>query len=95
MENIQDGNGKNKSSTHLYITKLSELIYAGAKLVYEKMGIPPKSTKKKSKPGWEIRLDTQMKNLRKQAKIKKKGKTRAHVETKRNRQHQKKNNNTT
>ena len=25
-----------------------------AKLVYEKTGIPSKSTKKKSKPGWEI-----------------------------------------
>ena len=32
------------------ITELNELIYAGAKLVCEKIGIPSKSTKKKSKP---------------------------------------------
>ena len=36
------------------ITKLNELIYAGAKLFCEKTGIPSKSTKEKSKPGWEI-----------------------------------------
>ena len=50
------------------ITELNELIYAGAKLVCEKIGIPSKSTKKKSKPGWEIRLETQ-KTLRKQARM--------------------------
>ena len=44
------------------MTELNELIYAGAKLVCEKIGIPSKSTKKKSKPGWEIRLETQIKN---------------------------------
>ena len=43
------------------ITELNELIYAGAKLVCEKVGIPSKSTKKLSKPGWEIRLETQIK----------------------------------
>ena len=43
------------------ITKLKELIYAGAKLVCEKFGIPSKSTNKKSKPGREIRLETQLK----------------------------------
>ena len=31
--------------------------------------ISSKSTKEKSKPGWEFRLETQIKNLRKQAKI--------------------------
>ena len=36
------------------ITKLNELIYAGVKLVCEKIILPSKSTKKKSKPGWEI-----------------------------------------
>ena len=36
------------------ITELNELIYAGAKLVCENIGIPSKSTKKQSKPGWEI-----------------------------------------
>ena len=33
------------------ITELNELIYEGAKLVCEKIGIPSKSAKKKSKPG--------------------------------------------
>ena len=56
------------------ITELNELIYAGAKLVCEKIGIYSKSTKKQSKPGWEIRLETQIKNQRKQArKIQKRG----------------------
>ena len=51
------------------ITELNELIYAGAKLVCEKIGIPSKSTKKQSKPGWEIRLEIKIKKLRKQARI--------------------------
>ena len=38
------------------------------KLVCEKLGSPSKSPKKESKPGWEIRLGTQIENLRKQAK---------------------------
>ena len=36
------------------ITELNELIYAGAKLVCEKIGIPSESTKKQSKPGWKF-----------------------------------------
>ena len=36
------------------ITELNELVYAGAKLV--------------SKPGWEIRLETQTRKLRKKQK---------------------------
>ena len=51
------------------VTGLNELIYAGRKLVCEKIGIRSKSMKKKSKPGWEIRQETQVKNLRKQAKM--------------------------
>ena len=43
------------------ITELNELIYAGAKLVYEKIGIPSKNTKKPPKPLWEIQLETQIK----------------------------------
>ena len=35
----------------------------------EKIGVPSKSTKKQSKPGWDIRLEIQIKNLRKQAKM--------------------------
>ena len=46
------------------ITELIELFYAGAKLVCEKIGI----TEKKLKPGWEIRLERQIKYLRKQGK---------------------------
>ena len=73
MENNQDGNGKNKSSTNMYtnkiITEFNESIYAGVKLGCEKIGIPLKSTNKKSKPGWEIRLEMQIRKLRKQAKM--------------------------
>ena len=47
------------------ITELNEVIYAGAKLVCGKIGIFLESTKKQSKPGWEIRLGTQTKKLRK------------------------------
>ena len=54
------------------ITELNELIYASAKLVCEKIWIPSKSTKKQSKPGWEIRLEMQIKKLRKQARMIKK-----------------------
>ena len=51
------------------ITDSNELIYAGAKLVCENIGIPSKNTKAKSKPGWEFRLETQIENLRKQLKV--------------------------
>ena len=51
------------------ITELNELIYAGPKLDCEKIGISSKSTKDKSKPGWQIRLETLIENLRKQAKM--------------------------
>ena len=39
-----------------YISKnvITELIFAGAKFVCEKIGIPSKSTKKKSKSRWEM-----------------------------------------
>ena len=43
------------------ITELNELIYIGAKLVCEKIGIPSKSLEEKSKPGGEFRLETQIK----------------------------------
>ena len=51
------------------VTELNELIYARAKLVCEKIGITSKSTKKKSKQGWEIRLEMQIKYLWEQVKI--------------------------
>ena len=47
------------------ITELNELIHAGAKLVCENIGIPSKITKKQSKPGWEIRLESQIKKTTK------------------------------
>ena len=53
------------------ITELNELIYAGAKLVCVKVGIPSKSTMKQSKPGWEIRPEKKIKKkkLRKRGRI--------------------------
>ena len=47
------------------MTELNELIYAGAKLVCENIGIPSKSTKKQQKPGWEIKLESQIKKTTK------------------------------
>ena len=52
------------------ITELNELIYARANLVCE---IPSKSTKKQQKPAWEIRRESQIKNIRKQARIMNRG----------------------
>ena len=49
------------------ITELNELI--SAKLIREKIGIPLKSMNKKSKPWWEIWLETQIRKVRKQAKM--------------------------
>ena len=45
------------------ITELNELIYAGAKLDSEKIGIASKRTKGKSKLRWEIRLKMQIKKI--------------------------------
>ena len=70
------------------ITELNELIYAGAKLVCEKIGIPSKIPKEKSKPGWEFRLETQIKNLRKQLKVIKQKKN-AGINRNKKRQHRK------
>ena len=50
------------------ITKLNELIYAGAKLVCEKIGISSKSMKEKSTSGWEFRQETQIKKNENRAK---------------------------
>ena len=55
------------------IIELNELIYAGAKLVCENIGIPEKITKKQQKPGLEIRLELQIKKIRKQARMMKRG----------------------
>ena len=55
------------------ITELNELIYAGEKFVCENIGIPSKRTKKQQKPGWEIKLESQKKKKRKQARMMKRG----------------------
>ena len=65
------------------ISELNDLMYAGAKLGCEKK----KRTKKQSKPGCEVRLETQIKNLRKQAQ---KRKILEYVGRKWKRQHEKK-----
>ena len=62
----------NESFTHIStnnITKLNWLIYAGAKLVNEKIDVLQKNTNRNSKPGWEITLEIQIRNLQ-QAKMK-------------------------
>ena len=45
------------------ISELNDLIYTGAKLVCEKIAVPSKSMKKQSKPGLEIRQETQIKKI--------------------------------
>ena len=51
------------------ITELNYLIYAVAKLVSQKFVVSLKTTNRKSKYGWEIRLKSQIRKLRQQAKI--------------------------
>ena len=43
------------------ITELNDLIYSGARLVCEKIGVPLKTTDSKLKLGWELRLESQIK----------------------------------
>ena len=50
------------------VNELNDSIYTGAKLVYEKIRGPLKTTIRKSKPGWEHRLESQIKRLQ-QARI--------------------------
>ena len=51
------------------ITKLNNLIYEGAKLVCEKIGVPLKTTDRKSKPRWEFSLESLIRKLTHQAKL--------------------------
>ena len=48
--------------------ELNELIYAGVKLVGEKIGVPRKNTNRNLKPGQDIRLEIQIRDQRQQAK---------------------------
>ena len=50
------------------LTELNELIYAGAKLVSDKIGIPQRNPERNSKSGWEMRIEAQIKKLRPQVK---------------------------
>ena len=45
------------------ITESNELIYAGTKLVSAKISVPLKNTNRNSKPGWEIRPETEIRKL--------------------------------
>ena len=74
------------------ITELNELIYAGAKLVCEKIGIPSKSTNEKSKQDRKFKAD---KNLRKQAQMKNQRKNAGIYWNKKEKATQKKNSNKT
>ena len=51
------------------ITEWNDLIYTGAKLVCEKIGAPLKTKDRKSKPGRELRIESQIKRLRLQTRI--------------------------
>ena len=51
------------------ITELNDLIYEGEKIVCEKIGVPMKTRERKSKPGWEVRHESQIKRQRQQARI--------------------------
>ena len=54
------------------ISELNKLIYTEAKVVCDKIIIPQRKLNKNTKPGWEIRLEGQIKKLRQQAKMLKK-----------------------
>ena len=68
------------------IADLNNLIYAGAKLVCEKVGLFLKNKNKMAKLGWEIRLEKQFRNLWQQAKMIRQKKI-WDVATKRKKQH--------
>ena len=72
LEKSQGRNWKNKLLTCTSmnnISELNELIYAGAKLVCAKIDVPLKNMKRNSKSGWEIRLETLIRNQQQQAKM--------------------------
>ena len=48
------------------ITKLNELVFAGAKLIGDQIGVSLKNPIRNSKPGWEIRLEWEIKKLQQQ-----------------------------
>ena len=66
------------------ITELNDLRYTSEKLVCEKIRVPLKSVGRKSKPGWELRLESQIK--RQQVRIQKRNIKKASDETEKARQ---------
>ena len=48
------------------ITDLNDKIYAGANFICEKIWVPLKIPDRKSKPGWELRYESQIRKRRKQ-----------------------------
>ena len=64
MPNIPTGN----------FTELNEEIYAGTKLVCDKIGVPLRNLKRNAKPGWRIFLEGQVKKLQQKAKNQRKEK---------------------
>ena len=72
------------------IKMLNQNMIQRAKLVCEKIGIISKITKKKLKPGWEIRLEMLKKKKRKLTKMIKQRKNPGTFRDKRKRKHMKK-----
>ena len=50
-------------------TEVNELIYAGAGLVCDEIGVPITNPKRNTKTGWEIRLEEQERKLQHQTKM--------------------------
>ena len=63
----------NKLFTHISTNnmELNELICAGVKLVYTRIGVPWKNTDKNSRPGWEIRLERDEKSTTEENRVRK------------------------
>ena len=57
-----------------YITELRELIFAGAKLVWDKIGVILRNQNGNTNSQWEIRLEWRIKKLQQQAKVQSKKK---------------------
>ena len=51
------------------IIELNEQISVGAKLICDKINFLLRKTNRNSKPGWKIRLETRISNLRQQVKM--------------------------
>ena len=51
------------------VIELNDWIIAGAKLVYDKIGIPLGNLNKNTKPWWEIRHEGQIKKMQKRTKV--------------------------